>query len=451
MALTTDKLDQSVSSELPGNPPLWIARRDASSYQYDLYVNDARVILGDIKAMSTRQDEQVRIYLEYTHTYTINWAELHRWAPPDWIWENASCDLLLPQNDHFLFHQLQLKQFQIGNSPIVLFISFLSPGRRDWIFSQYNKTNETLMCLENLRLLYCILSKFQNQVLHVIDKVLEPILTSARDPQLSNPDAARLLERAGSFNLGPYQIRWFFFKNNPFKSLFFHFNIILTFWNILATLSSKSRRTRSCRCLPRLDATLFWFRSIADSRWLIFDFWFSSPVICFWPVSHGSDLRSSGKRHRDNARQTGARLRPSIKQPAAADRLTSWIVGSITHSLQLQGFIFGCNYFLYYCLLSLYFIYFFPSSALNFYCPVTYQFSMFQKTKRFLGCVEDSYFLAFHPPLLCVGRVTWQDRPQSDWRTHRAQCGSVHPPSHQRTARTNLGLFRQPESQRFLQ
>lgn len=140
MALTTDKLDQSVSSELPGNPPLWIARRDASSYQYDLYVNDARVILGDIKAMSTRQDEQVRIYLESTHTYTINWTELHRWAPPDWIWENASCDLLFPQNDHFLFHQLQLKQFQIGNSPIVLFISFLSPGRRNWIFSQYNKT-----------------------------------------------------------------------------------------------------------------------------------------------------------------------------------------------------------------------------------------------------------------------------------------------------------------------
>ncbi len=84
MALTTDKLDQSVSSELPGNPPLWIARRDASSYQYDLYVNDARVILGDIKAMSTRQDEQVRIYLEYTHTYTQS-TELSFIAgpPPD--------------------------------------------------------------------------------------------------------------------------------------------------------------------------------------------------------------------------------------------------------------------------------------------------------------------------------------------------------------------------------
>lgn len=59
MALTTDKLDQSVSSELPGNPPLWIARRDANANQYDLYVNDARVVRGDIKSLSSRQDEQV--------------------------------------------------------------------------------------------------------------------------------------------------------------------------------------------------------------------------------------------------------------------------------------------------------------------------------------------------------------------------------------------------------
>lgn len=59
VALTTEKLDQSVSSELPGNPPIWIARRDASQYQYDLYANDARVIRGDIRATSSRQDEQV--------------------------------------------------------------------------------------------------------------------------------------------------------------------------------------------------------------------------------------------------------------------------------------------------------------------------------------------------------------------------------------------------------
>lgn len=67
MALTTDKLDQSVSSELPGNPPLWIARRDASAFQFDLYVNDARVVRGDIKAMSSRQDEQVRTALQYIY------------------------------------------------------------------------------------------------------------------------------------------------------------------------------------------------------------------------------------------------------------------------------------------------------------------------------------------------------------------------------------------------
>ena len=59
MALTTDKLDQFVLSELPGNPPLWIARRDAGTYQYDLYVNDARVVRGDMKAFSSTQEEQV--------------------------------------------------------------------------------------------------------------------------------------------------------------------------------------------------------------------------------------------------------------------------------------------------------------------------------------------------------------------------------------------------------
>lgn len=101
VALTTDKMDQSVSSEMSGNPPLWIARRDAGVDKYDMYVNDAKLVRGNIKATSSRQDEQV---------------------------------------------------------------------------------------------------------LHIIDKVLEPLVTSARDPLLINPEAARFLERAASFNLGGYQI-----------------------------------------------------------------------------------------------------------------------------------------------------------------------------------------------------------------------------------------------------
>ena len=70
VALTTEKLDQSVSSELPGNPPIWIARRDASQYQYDLYANDARVIRGDIRATSSRQDEQVRSPFIYFSSFS---------------------------------------------------------------------------------------------------------------------------------------------------------------------------------------------------------------------------------------------------------------------------------------------------------------------------------------------------------------------------------------------
>lgn len=60
VALTTGNLDQSVSSELPGNPPLWISRRDATATAYDLYINDAKVIVGDILATSTYQDKQVK-------------------------------------------------------------------------------------------------------------------------------------------------------------------------------------------------------------------------------------------------------------------------------------------------------------------------------------------------------------------------------------------------------
>ena len=70
--MTTDKLDQSVSSELPGNPPLWISRRDISANQYDLYVNDAKVVRADIRAASTRQDEQVIIVPSFYSTSQVD-------------------------------------------------------------------------------------------------------------------------------------------------------------------------------------------------------------------------------------------------------------------------------------------------------------------------------------------------------------------------------------------
>jgi len=103
VALTTDNLDQSVSSELPGNPSLWISRRDATPTVYDLYINDAKVVAGNILATSTSDDKQV---------------------------------------------------------------------------------------------------------LHIIDKVLEPIaqLATERLPFLSNPDAAKFIERSASFNLGDFRI-----------------------------------------------------------------------------------------------------------------------------------------------------------------------------------------------------------------------------------------------------
>ena len=58
---------------------------------------------------------------------------------------------------------------------------------------------------------------------------------------------------------------------------------ILIFYSS-ATLSSKSRRTKSCLYSPHPVATRFWFRSIADLRWLIFFLSFCAVVVIgFWP------------------------------------------------------------------------------------------------------------------------------------------------------------------------
>ena len=59
VALTTENLDRSVSSELPGNPPLWVSRRDVNEVTFDLYINDAKVISADIAATSSSGDRQV--------------------------------------------------------------------------------------------------------------------------------------------------------------------------------------------------------------------------------------------------------------------------------------------------------------------------------------------------------------------------------------------------------
>lgn len=109
-----------------------------------------------------------------------------------------------------------------------------------------------------------------------------------------------------------------------------------------------------------------------------------------------------GKRHRDNARQIrGARLRPSIKQPAGPSDLVNRC-GSITYTVcSCKALFFVSCVVMISCITVYCHCILLSPSAWIFYCPVTYQFSMFKKPKRFLGCVEDSYFLAFNHPLLC--------------------------------------------------
>jgi hypothetical protein len=88
--------------------------------------------------------------------------------------------------------------------------------------------------------------------------ILEPILKSARDPQLSNPDAARLLERTGSFNFGTVSnwVTYFDIKIGLKKNWQ---KCILIFY-LSATLSSKSRRTKSCLYSPHRIRKI-WFKS----------------------------------------------------------------------------------------------------------------------------------------------------------------------------------------------
>lgn len=46
-----------------------------------------------------------------------------------------------------------------------------------------------------------------DQVLHIIDRVLDPTIPDSGDSTLINPDAKKFLERSSSYNItGPHQI-----------------------------------------------------------------------------------------------------------------------------------------------------------------------------------------------------------------------------------------------------
>ncbi|XP_065580845.1 fasciclin-1-like isoform X1 [Artemia franciscana] len=60
VALTLDKLEQSVTSELPGNPPLWVTRRKIpESEDFEHFINNAKVIEADVKGTTQSQEQQV--------------------------------------------------------------------------------------------------------------------------------------------------------------------------------------------------------------------------------------------------------------------------------------------------------------------------------------------------------------------------------------------------------
>jgi hypothetical protein len=45
-ALKTEQFTQSLTSELDGNPPLWVTRRQGSRGHEEIFINNARIIEG---------------------------------------------------------------------------------------------------------------------------------------------------------------------------------------------------------------------------------------------------------------------------------------------------------------------------------------------------------------------------------------------------------------------
>lgn len=44
--LTTDRFGPSLTSELEGNPPLWVTRRPSGRGREDIFINNAKIIEG---------------------------------------------------------------------------------------------------------------------------------------------------------------------------------------------------------------------------------------------------------------------------------------------------------------------------------------------------------------------------------------------------------------------
>lgn len=165
-------------------------------------------------------------YVSTSSIHTINWTELHL-GPHQIEFEKTLCDLLFPQNDHFLFHQLQLKQFQIGNSPhcLVHFLSvppvagigcFLSTttNKRDFDVSRKSEII-VLYFVQNSKIRFCMSStKSWSPFWHLLVIRNSPIPTppvSWKEPEVSIWD--------------PIKSGDFYLKTRSKLYLFFHFNI----------------------------------------------------------------------------------------------------------------------------------------------------------------------------------------------------------------------------------
>ena len=255
VALTTDNLDQSVSSDLPGNPPLWISRRDATTTVYDLYINDAKVVAGNILATSTSHDKQVnRLYRHpppfpsplfpislidnqpfLVRLFKSIFLSIHFSIPPSLLPLSKllyAIEKIARWLQNLQLHCVSHKtSFSSRKSEIRTLLKKTQREEREkknqikiekkktgqfFFLSEYDIARWDSKCrcdwlqLCDVRwLMRIVFFDEMLQVLHIIDKVLEPIaqLVTERLPFLSNPNAAKFIERSGSFNLDDFRIR----------------------------------------------------------------------------------------------------------------------------------------------------------------------------------------------------------------------------------------------------
>ncbi|KAL2748639.1 fasciclin-1 isoform X1 [Vespula maculifrons] len=162
LPLTIERLGLSVSSELDGNPPLWVTRKPGPTGEEEVFINNAKIL---------------KQHSNFQSKIKVNGDTKTQGSFP--------------------------KRFRNINNPIPLAqttIEILS-FKVDMLL--YTKTERvTTRCtLGN--------ANADDIVLHVIDEVLEPVRSISPESPIYNPDAFQFINQSENFNMGNHRVRTF--------------------------------------------------------------------------------------------------------------------------------------------------------------------------------------------------------------------------------------------------